>query len=242
MTTEPALERSRTRRWNGVRRYLRYALGEIVLIFLGITLAMSFSNWNEARHQRRQELEALADIVTNLKANDAQFRKKIKLDTYDMAACERFVAALQTEAPWSSILGQDLMRCRWWTSPFLNSAAYESLKAKGTDLIVEPELRASIVNLYEQVYAYLVNDRDKVFWAFHTSVIEPVVNRYVYPVSSSEYAPNDYAALLKSHEFRNMLLQKIAIQKGSIEDQRDAMAETEKVIQLIDARLAAESR
>jgi hypothetical protein len=226
----------------GIRRYLKYALGEIVLIFLGITLAMSFSNWNEQRHLRRQELEALADIVTNLRANDERFRHTIGDDTRDVAACERFVAALGRREPWSSTLGQDLMQCRWWTSPFLNSAAYESLKAKGTDLVVEPELRSSIVNLYEQVYAFLVNDRDKVFWAFHSAVIEPVINRYVHPVSEREYAPDDYAALLDSHEFRNMLLQKINIQKGSIEDQREALAETEKVIRLIDARLAREAK
>jgi hypothetical protein len=40
-----------------------------------------------------------------------------------------------------------------------------------------------------------VNDRDKVFWAFHSAVIEPVLIRFVRPVSASEYVPDDYAAL-----------------------------------------------
>jgi hypothetical protein len=242
MSPAPEPERARSRQLRGVRRYIRYALGEIVLIFLGITLAMAFSNWNEGRHVRKQELEALADIVTNLKANDGKFRRNIKADTDDVAACERFVAALGRSEPWSDALGRDLRQCRWWTSPFLNSAAYESLKAKGTDLIVEPELRSSIVNLYEQVYAYLVNDRDKVFWAFHAAVMEPVFNRHVHPAAPDQYVPNDYASLLDSTEFSNMLLQKIDIQKGSIEDQQEALAETEKVIGLIEARLAAEPR
>jgi hypothetical protein len=103
-------------------------------------------------------------------------------------------------------------------------------------------LRASIVNLYEQVYAYLVNDRDKVFWAFHAAVMEPVFNRHVHPAAPDEYVPDDYASLLDSTEFSNMLLQKIDIQKGSIEDQQAALAETEKVIGLIEARLAAGRR
>lgn len=151
MSPAPGPERDRAKRSRGVRRYIRYALGEILLIFLGITLAMSFSNRNEGRHLRKQELEALADIVTNLKANDEQFRRKISEDATHVAACERFVTALGRREPWSDGLGRDR--------------------------------RSSIVNLYEQVYAYLVNDRDKVFWAFHAAVMEPGFNHDVHPAA-----------------------------------------------------------
>jgi hypothetical protein len=157
------------------------------LIFVGITLAIWFSNWNETRHVRAQEAQALADIATNLRVNADVIRGKITEDHNSVAACERVTAALARRDDWSSALGKELMGCRWWTSPFFNSAAYDSLKAKGTDLIADPALRAQIVNLYEQVYAFLMNDTDKVFWAFHTAVMEPILNRHVYPVSADEY-------------------------------------------------------
>ena len=239
----PALRRERYRsiQLRQLRRYIGYAAGEILLIFVGITLAMWFSNWNETRHVRAQEAQALADIATNLRVNADVIRGKISEDRKSVASCERVTAALARRDAWSSTLGKELMVCRWWTSPFFNSAAYDSLKAKGTDLIADPALRGQIVNLYEQVYAFLMNDTDKVFWVFHTAVMEPVLNRHVYPVSADEYVPNDYSSLLESPEFGNMLRQKVEMQRISIKDQQKTLAETEKVLRLIGTRLASES-
>lgn len=239
----PALRRERYRsiQLKRLRRYIAYAAGEILLIFVGITLAIWFSNWNETRHVRAQEAQALADIATNLRVNADVIRGKISEDRKSVASCERVTAALARRDAWSSTLGKELMECRWWTSPFFNSAAYDSLKAKGTDLIADQALRAQIVNLYEQVYAFLMNDTDKVFWVFHSAVMEPVFNHHVYPVSADEYVPNDYSSLLESPEFGNMLRQKVEIQRISIKDQQRSLAETEKVLRSIDTRLASES-
>lgn len=239
----PALRRERYRsiQLKGLRRYIGYAAGEILLIFVGITLAMWFSNWNETRHGRAQEAQALADIATNLRVNADVIRGNITQDRNSVAACEQVAAALARRDAWSSALGKEPMGCRWWSSPFFNSAAYDSLKAKGTDLIADPALRAQIVNLYEQVYAFLMNDTDKVFWAFHTAVMEPILNRHVYPVIADEYVPNDYSSLFESPEFGNMLRQKVEIQRISLKDQQRTLADTEKVLRLIGTRLASES-
>ena len=224
------------------RRYVGYALGEIVLLFVGVTLALWFSNWNEERHLRQQEVRALADIATNLRENIDVVRRNITQDTEFVAACKRVTVALDRNEAWSSALGKDMMNCRWWTSPFFSSAAYESLKAKGTDLIEDPKVRSQIVRLYEQRYAFLVNDTDKVFWVFHLAVMEPVLNRHVYPAGPGEYRPNDYSSLVDSHEFGNMLRQKVEIQMGSIRDQQTTLEETEKVLRVIENRLAGVSR
>ena len=238
----PALRRERLRsvQLRRLRRYIAYAAGEILLIFVGITLAIWFSNWNETRHTRAQEAQALADIAMNLRENADVIRGKIEQDRKIVAACEGVTASLARRDAWSPALGKELMECRWWTSPFLNAAAYDSLKAKGTGLIADPVLRSQIVNLYEQVYAFLVNDTDKAFWAFHTAVLEPTFNRHAYPVSPDEYVPNDYSSLLESAEFGNMLRQKVQLQRISIQDQQRTLAATEKVLGDISARLAAD--
>jgi hypothetical protein len=48
-----------------------------------------------------------------------------------------------------------------------------------------------IVNLYEQVYGYLVNDTDKAF-QFRRLSAEPVLNRHAMPVGIDRYVPNDW--------------------------------------------------
>jgi hypothetical protein len=219
-------------------RYIWYAIGEILLIFAGITLALWFSNWNDERKLRESELQILADIAENLRANVDHLRANIKNDENQVSACNRFVESTAAKQPWSDELGSDLYQCRSWTSPFLTSAAYQSLKAKGTDLISDRELRSSIIKLYEQTYAFLVNDVDKSFWSFQDSVIAPVFNRHIRETGANQFVPNDYQAMLESTEFFNMLHSKIANQTFSIEKQRESLVATEEVIDMIEARLA----
>lgn len=56
------------------RSYFLYALGEIVLVMIGILLALQVNNWNEGRKDRKNEIEALRDLQIEFLENlaDAQ--------------------------------------------------------------------------------------------------------------------------------------------------------------------------
>lgn len=47
---------------NKVTRYLVYALGEIVLVVIGILLALQINTWNQNRLDRKQEQQLLAQL------------------------------------------------------------------------------------------------------------------------------------------------------------------------------------
>jgi hypothetical protein len=40
---------------NNTRKYLQYALGEVILVMIGILLALQVNNWNENRKDRIKE-------------------------------------------------------------------------------------------------------------------------------------------------------------------------------------------
>jgi len=48
-------------------KYLRYAIGEIVLVVIGILIALQINNWNENRKLQNEELNLLFDIQSDLK-------------------------------------------------------------------------------------------------------------------------------------------------------------------------------
>lgn len=223
-----------------LHRYTWYAIGEVILIFAGITLALWFSNWNEERQIYRLEMNALVDIAANLQANVAHIESNISDDLQSVASCKQITGALESRQPWLDEYGSIMLDCRWWTSPFLSSAAYESLKSRGTDLITDQDLRNAIMALYEQRYADLVNDMDKGFWQFQGAVLHPVLNRYMRRPERERFVPNNWQACLDSHEFGNMLYEKIAIQLGSIEHQQGALDETRRVIEQINAWIVSQ--
>jgi hypothetical protein len=220
-----------------IHHYFWYAIGEILLIFAGITLALWFGNWNEERQLRVQEILTLKEITADLTANVEHISQNIAMDNQIIEACERFLKAVTRKDPWRDTYAKDLNQCRWWTSPFLSSAEYESLKSRGTNLISDSTLRNAIVNLYEQTYAFLVEDTDKDFWAFHTSVLLPVSIRYLRYIEPDQLIPNNYESLLNSDEFINMLYWKIGMQKSSILGQQKTLATTEAVIEMIETEL-----
>jgi hypothetical protein len=54
---------------NKVAGYLRYAIGEIVLVMIGILLALQINNWNEARKERNIEIKYLKNLKLDLKTD-----------------------------------------------------------------------------------------------------------------------------------------------------------------------------
>ena len=54
---------------NKTSKYFKYAIGEIVLVVIGILIALSINNWNEERKQRQQETTYYCKISEDLKAD-----------------------------------------------------------------------------------------------------------------------------------------------------------------------------
>jgi sensor domain CHASE-containing protein len=51
---------------NRTSKYLLYAIGEIILVVIGILIALSINNWNEQRKERQIEQSILKEIRNNL--------------------------------------------------------------------------------------------------------------------------------------------------------------------------------
>ncbi|MFC7357695.1 DUF6090 family protein [Jejudonia soesokkakensis] len=59
---------------NRFSKYLLYAIGEIILVVIGILIALSINNWNEDRKERAREVNYLknlkADLVSEINNNE----------------------------------------------------------------------------------------------------------------------------------------------------------------------------
>jgi hypothetical protein len=51
---------------NRFTRYLVYALGEILLVVIGILIALQINTWNEGKKSQAQELATMKEIIENL--------------------------------------------------------------------------------------------------------------------------------------------------------------------------------
>ena len=54
---------------NKFSKYLLYAIGEIILVVIGILVALQINNWNTYRKDRIKEKNLLHGLVANLELN-----------------------------------------------------------------------------------------------------------------------------------------------------------------------------
>ena len=74
-------------------KYLRYAVGEIVLVVVGILIALQINNWNESRRQATREEQFLVAVRGDLR-RDRDYIEVVlenmepRLDAYDRQSQE----------------------------------------------------------------------------------------------------------------------------------------------------------
>ena len=64
---------------NNTGKYLKYAIGEIILVMIGILLALQINNWNEQRRDRIKEQVILKQLKEDYQANLKQLKQKIDM-------------------------------------------------------------------------------------------------------------------------------------------------------------------
>ena len=62
---------------NKTSKYFKYAIGEIILVVIGILIALQINNWNEDRKIRKAEKELFQNILTDLRFDENRIKNYI---------------------------------------------------------------------------------------------------------------------------------------------------------------------
>jgi len=76
---------------NKFSKYLLYAIGEIILVVIGILIALQINNWNTNRNNRIQEQEILQQLKEEYLDNKEQLQSKIEVRNKMNAAAFKLI-------------------------------------------------------------------------------------------------------------------------------------------------------
>jgi hypothetical protein len=83
------MEKNKTEKTSGkAGRYFKYAIGEIVLVMIGILLALQVNNWNQGRTQQKLEADFLQKIHQEFKKNKDQLTFVLSMHNKSFESCE----------------------------------------------------------------------------------------------------------------------------------------------------------
>ncbi|WP_458628412.1 DUF6090 family protein [Winogradskyella sp. PC D3.3] len=139
---------------NKTSKYFKYAIGEIVLVVIGILIALQINTWNENRKNSQYEENYLQRILSDLNKDQTELEMHFNIDTLKLDAFTQIMRTLRTNSIKSNqqaFLGalSNIQRTNWFEG---NDVVFSEMKFSGKlALIASEELRESIQNYYKHV-------------------------------------------------------------------------------------------
>jgi hypothetical protein len=205
-------------------KYMRYALGEIVLVVIGILIALQVNNWNEKRLNYMEEKRILKALSEELKLRRFLFAKGTEQQENSILSAKNLLMEMQSPIQEMNIdrLDKDIDRItsRWLSGT--PTSIYDALIGSGElKLISSEELRNALaqlksdqefLRLFEELQVKFVDDK-----------LSPFLNQYInrsairlkgmgnpqlkdIPLMQNE---TDYNKMLRNNEFANLLVESI---------------------------------
>ena len=144
-------------------KYFKYAIGEIVLVVIGILIALQINNWNEQRKERVKEREILLALADNLENNIQTIEADlIFLHNYKKSA-EIVLEVLDNKLSYSDTLDIHFHQARVSKLELiLSESGYEQFKNTGFHIIHNSRIKKEILTLFESTYPKAIGNRLRV--------------------------------------------------------------------------------
>ncbi|WP_411767073.1 DUF6090 family protein [Winogradskyella sp. A3E31] len=160
---------------NKTGRYLKYAIGEIILVVIGILIALQFNNWNTDMQTKEVQIKYLNEIANNLKADLKDVRFNIGFNETRLNASRIVLNSLDHNVTYSDSLDVYYGSLLYTTRSVVNYSAYETLKSKGLEIVTNDNLRKAITKLYSFYYQNVIDFETQDDHAMQYQIVMPTV-------------------------------------------------------------------
>ncbi len=218
---------------NKFSKYLLYAVGEILLVVIGILIALQVNNWNEDIKQDKREFILLSELRSNLKTNLKNLENDIRVQSNSVKSFEYILKLPDYELPFNDSISSYLYDIDYCPDVLLITSAFQTMKSSGLEIIRSDSLRMAIVNLYEVDYPRLMQETRRLEDQLWPAVVMPLFQKH-FRMVNGKYIPNDYDNWLMDKEFFNMVSFRFTLRNESTFRKKKTFQQTNSVILLID--------
>lgn len=192
------------------KKYILYALGEIILVVLGILIALQINKWNQQRLNTIQETEILENLIKELSRNNElnealvinRLDKKIKSLKLAKRFCENELLVKDTLEFLNTVSYGGVFS---GGHIFGERNSYDELINTGTiQLLTNDSIKKSVADYYG--YLNAVKDRAKVHssrFSSYTSELRPFDTEN--PDYISRFDQEEMISSFRSAEFRKLV-------------------------------------
>ncbi|MDU8885256.1 DUF6090 family protein [Yeosuana sp. MJ-SS3] len=185
--------------------YVKYAIGEIVLVVIGILIALTVAEWNNARHDNKTEIRLLNELHKGISEDFDSINKRLESTNKCILKLIELDSLLKLDVPVANEhlyeLFGNVYGLRYLN---LNKAIYEDLKSTGFGIIKDDKLRSQIIKVFEDNYKYI--DGFKQIEFLVNQVNRPYYLTNFVELKFQKYAkPKDFQTLWKDTYYKNIV-------------------------------------
>ena len=152
---------------NKTGKYLKYAIGEIVLVVIGILIALWLNNLNLKNQKTIEEIDILEGLKKDFQADIEDFKLNIWCYNRISTSADVILNNLESSAVYNDSLDSYFAGTISWPLSIIHNNSFDVLKSKGLDLISNNSLRNEILSFHGQIYTSM-------------KIWEEQFNRYIY--------------------------------------------------------------
>jgi len=214
---------------NKTGKYLKYAIGEILLVVIGILIALSINNWNDGRSKRNAELNFYRNTKQQLLDDSNNIAGELKSNTL---YTEQFTYAIKliqaNDKSKKDSLGKIAVNLMTYSDFDGQGNIYETMVNSGDVKLLKNTKIIEKLRRLEETYFYL-NRMENIHFDAILSMIPEIIQNI--RLSTGKVENEDYLYGLK---FENLFVITHNITDEKDEVYNRTINEIESIIQLID--------
>lgn len=242
---------------NQAKKYFLYAIGEILLVVIGILIALQINNQNELRKQRNLELHFLKNIKTDLNLNIAHLDNYIKTRETAIHSAKTIIGHYEGEPikDLKTFSRHTVNIYTWQKFSQINNTFQELINSGNLALISNDSIKGILMNL-ESKYkslkdeeAHFRYDAEVLLYepSYETMDMNPIVQNYMYYASNGAIGDNrdlpeaEFNEMLKDTKQKNGFV--MAVYEFTVMNQmfNEMKIMCQKLIELIDREVETDS-
>lgn len=156
---------------NKTRSYLLYAVGEIILVVIGILIALQINNWNESKKIRESASSQLRIMADNIKDHLGQLKALNSAIDSTLVAGSTLLNQFKEKIPFDDSSTKHIMQMLFEQNLYSNKTAHNKLATSGELSVLSEELQQAISHYY--ILIERVREREEISNAFIKNTFEP---------------------------------------------------------------------
>lgn len=215
-------------------KYLLYAIGEIILVVIGILIALQINNWNGRRLQKEDERKSYLTIKNQVSDDRKELVSVKAFNKYYSAAYE-FGNRIITEQDRSKVdsLAMVAMALSQYSDFHRSGNIYETLVNSGDIKLLKNTVIPSKMQQLEMTYNF-ANKLEDIHWEIIINELSPELRGIINYSNMKPVKPEK----LYSVEIQNIFMESIYLTRAKDTVYTKAIREIDTIISLIENELS----